>query len=114
MRPCTQEVRYGNGDIEPMVGEVSLPVTVNGIAMPMLAYVLKSKGPSLIMGFTFLEANQLLVDCTSRTLTMKDGRGQVKCLPLQAASAGLTPPLDATYPLTYQPTQSHPEALIVQ
>ena len=66
-----------------MVSEVSLPVTVNGIAMPMPDYVLWSKGPVLIMGFTFLEANQLLVDCASWTLTMKDGSRHVKCLSVQ-------------------------------
>ena len=74
--------------------------------MPMRAFVLQSKGPPLIMGFTFLEDNQLLVDCTSRTLTMKDGGGHVKCLPVQTDVANLLP--------SCQPTQSHAEALVVQ
>ena len=71
-----------------MIGVITLPVRVHGADMPMRAYVLHSKGPALIMGFTFLKDNKLLVDCASRTLTMKDGGGQVKCLPVQADSSG--------------------------
>ena len=37
------------------------------------------------MGFTFLEANQLVVDCTDRTLTKKDNGNLVRCLPVQDA-----------------------------
>ena len=70
-----------------MIGTVTLPVKIQGADMPMKAYVLHSKGPPLIMGFTFLEDNQWVVDCTARTLTMHGGAKQVKCLPVQAASA---------------------------
>ena len=37
------------------------------------------------MGFTFLEANRLVVDCTERTLTQKDSGSQVKCFPVEDA-----------------------------
>ena len=37
------------------------------------------------MGFTFLEANRLVVDCTERTLTQKGSGSQVRCLPVQDA-----------------------------
>jgi len=114
VQPCDQEVCYGNGDTEPMVGVITLPVHVHGVPMPMPAYVLKSKGPSLIMGFTFLEANGLLVDCTSRELTTKDGGRPVKCLPVQTASADPPVPSAGVSPPACHPTQSQPEALIVQ
>ena len=68
-----------------MVGTLTLFVQIQGVAMPMRAYILCSKGPPLIMGFTFLEDNALLVDCTDRTLTKKGCGSQVKCLPLQEA-----------------------------
>ena len=87
VQPCHQDVRYGNGDVEPMLGVVTLPVKVQAIDMPMRAFVLKSKGPPIIMGFPFLEDNQLVVDCTVLWLTRKDGAGYVKCLPMQAAEA---------------------------
>ena len=80
VQSCQQQVRYGNGDVEPMIGVVTLPVRVQGTHMPMRAYVLHSKGPPLIMGFTFLEDNKLVVDCTEQTLTQKDSGSQVKCL----------------------------------
>ena len=57
VQPCQQEVRYGNREVEPMIGTVTLPVKIQGADMPMKAYVLHSKGPPLIMGFTFLEDN---------------------------------------------------------
>ena len=105
VQPCNQDVRYGNGDVEPMIGMVTLPVKVQGADMPMQAFVLKSKGPPLIMGFPFLEDNKLVVDCTARKLTKKDGQGHVKCLPVQ--TSGATPPL-------HRPPPSHLDALVVQ
>ena len=82
MWPCHQEVQYGNGDVEPMIGEITLPIKVQGVDMPLRAYVLRSKGPFLIMDFTFLEANHLLMECASWTLTNEDASALVKCLPL--------------------------------
>ena len=114
MRPCHQEVQYSNGDVEPMIGEVILPVKVQGVDMPMRAFVLYSKGPSLIMGFTFLEANRLLMDCVSPTLTNKDGGASVKCLPLQTDPLNSTPLRVAAAPPTCLPTQPSPEALVIQ
>ena len=79
----------------------------------MRAYVLRGKGPPLIMGFTFLEDNRFLVDCTSRTLTPKDGGRQVKCLQVQTAA-----PDPAIHPAEVTssccPTQSPPTDLVVQ
>ena len=46
MLPCQQQVRYGNGETEPMVGVVTLPVQVHGTDMPMRTYVLHNKGPA--------------------------------------------------------------------
>ena len=113
MLPCQQHVRYGNGDTEPMIGVITLPVRVHGADMPMRAYVLHSKGPALIMGFTFLEDNKLLVDCASKTLTMKDGGGQVKCLPVQADSSGsIFQPMDGLP--SCQPTRIQSDVLMVQ
>ena len=113
VRPCAQEVRYGNGDTEPMVGEMTLPIKVQGVAMPMQAYVLRSKGPSLIMGFSFLEANGLLVDCTSRTLITKDSGKQVKCLPVQTPPPGPDAPLAGAHSAGL-PSLPPPEDLVVQ
>ena len=92
-----------------MVGKVTLPVKVHGVNIPMEVYILNSKVPSLIMGFTFLKANRLLVGCTSRELTTKHSGKQVNCLPLQTDSATST-----IIPPSCHPIQSPPDALVVQ
>ena len=43
VRPCHQEVQYSNGDVGPMIGEITLPVKVQGVDMPMRAYVLQQR-----------------------------------------------------------------------
>ena len=87
VRPCNQDVRYGNGVVEPMKGVITLPVKIQGKDMPMRAYVLQGKGPGLIMGFTFLEDNELLVDCAGRVLSTR-GKGEtVRCCRCQVAAA---------------------------
>ena len=58
-----------------MVGEITLPVKVKGVTMPMYAHVLWSKGPPLIMGFTFLEANQLLVQLHLQNIDQEEQQG---------------------------------------
>ena len=65
-----------------MKGIVTLPVQIQGKDMPMRAYILQGKGPGLIMGFTFLEDNQLLVDCDGRVLTTKGEGETVRCCPV--------------------------------
>ena len=105
VQSCNQDVHYGNGEVEPMVGIVTLPVKVQDTDMPMRAFVHKSKGPPLIMGFPFLEDNQLIVDCIARRLTRKDGTGHVRCLPVQTT--------EDTCPLN-RPAPTHPDAFVVQ
>lgn len=85
-----------------------------GTDMPMCTYAFHDKGPVLIMGFTFLEDNKLLMDCDSRTLTTKDGGGQVidKYLPVQANSTNAIAQLDKLP--SCRPTQNQYEALVVQ
>lgn len=53
--------------------------------MPMHAYVLQGKGPGLTMGFTFLEDNELLVDCVGRVLTTTGKNGTVSYCKCQVA-----------------------------
>ena len=81
--------------------------------MNMRAYVLHGKGPALIMGFTFLEANRLLVDCDSYILTKKDDGQQVKCLPIQAPTPSPGHSV-AVVPPACLPVHSNPPALVVQ
>lgn len=47
--------------------------------MNMSAYVFRRKGPTLIMGFTFLEKHGLVVDCANRGLTHTFGGHTLKC-----------------------------------
>ena len=42
------------------------------------AYVLRGKGPGMILGFPFLEEHKLLVDCHARVLRCVGG-GEVTC-----------------------------------
>ena len=81
MRPCTHQVKFGNGEVQTLEGEVTLKVMIQGKPYKMPAYVLTGKGPPLIMGFSFLEMNNLLVDCTNRVLLGKD-REPVRCMPM--------------------------------
>ena len=66
------------------------------------------------MGFTFLEANHLLVDNASWTLTNKDGGAVVKCLPLQTDTLNSIPLRVAVVPPTCLPTESSFETLVIQ
>ena len=65
--------------LEPMKGVITLPIKIQGKDMPMRAYVLQGKGPSLIMGFTFLEGNKLFMDCAKRVLTTRGNGEMVRC-----------------------------------
>lgn len=71
----------------------------------MQAFILKSKGPPLIMDFPFLEDNELVVNCMARKLTRKDGQGHVKYLPVQTSGAA---------PSLHWPLLSHVATLTVQ
>ena len=69
-----------------MLGVVTLPVKVqDALTCPCALLSLKAKGPRSLWDFPFLEDNQLVVDCTARRLTRKDGTGHVRCLPVQTA-----------------------------
>ena len=76
-----EQVRYGNGVVEPVLGIVSLDFTLQTHSFSTPAYVLHGKGPALILGFPFLEAQGLLVDCDGRCLLPKSEGREVPCLP---------------------------------
>ena len=52
---CDGSVRFGNGEVERMVGRIQLLLEVEGESFLMDAYVLKGKGLGLILGFLFLD-----------------------------------------------------------
>ena len=83
----THQVRYANGVVEPVLGIVSLDVTLQGQPAPVQAYVLQGKGPPLILGFPFLEAQGLLVDCAGRQLLFKSSAPPVRCCPVTVQSS---------------------------
>ena len=60
-----------NGVVEPVLGIVPLKITLEEHWTMALAYVLHTKGLALILGFTFLEEQGLLVDCKGRRLLPK-------------------------------------------
>ena len=64
-----------------MLGAVSLQLTLQARPFSTPAYVLHGKGPSLILGFPFLEAQGLMVDCEGRQLLPKSEGQPVQCLP---------------------------------
>ena len=57
------QVRYANGVMELLLGIVPLKITLKAQCTIVPTYILHGKGPSLILGFTFLEQQELLVDC---------------------------------------------------
>lgn len=71
MHPSIEKVHYGNGVVEQVEGILTFLVRIQKQDMPMPAYVLQGKGHSVIMGLTFLEENDLLVDCVEWRLTMR-------------------------------------------
>ena len=76
-----EQVRYGNGVVEPALGIVPLEFTLQARQLSTVAYVFHGKGPMLILGFPFLEAQGLLVDCDGRQLFPKSSRRPMACLP---------------------------------
>lgn len=70
---------YANGAVEPMLGIVHLLTRVQGQEFSMPTSVLHSKGPTLILGFMFLEEHGLLVDCEGRKLIQKSSVTDVQC-----------------------------------
>ena len=79
----------GNGVIERMKMLINLPKKIPGKCMPTHAYVLQGKGPSLIVGFTFLEDNELLADCVERVLNTKGKDGTVSYFWCQVAKPSI-------------------------
>ena len=49
------------------------------------AYVLKGKGPRMILGFPFLEEHHLMVDCRQRVLWHVGGE-EVSCFPMNSST----------------------------
>ena len=76
-----EQVRYGNGVVEPVLGIVPFEFTLQAQKFSNLAYVLHGKGPALILGFPFLEAQGLLVDCDGCQLLPKSSGRPVACFP---------------------------------
>lgn len=83
----TQRVRYANGVVEPVLGTVPLDFTLQHRSISVPAYVLQGKGPALILGFTFLEQQGLLVDCAGRQLLAKASAPPVPCFPSTLVSS---------------------------
>ena len=55
LQPSSRQVVFGNGQTEMVCGRVNIPVQVGGKELRMNAYSIEGKGPSLIIGFKFLE-----------------------------------------------------------
>lgn len=88
MVACQREVVYGNGQKERLQGMIRLPVKVNNQHMLLDAYVISGKGPSVILGYSFLRGEGLLVDCRRRRLLREDSTGAfVECRLHQAEDA---------------------------
>ena len=68
VKSCERSVTLGNGTSAPLAGRVSLKATIEGEAYPIDAFVLAGKGPALILGYRFLEENNLIIDCRARKL----------------------------------------------
>ena len=68
VKSCQRSVTLGNGTSTPLAGRVSLKAIVEGEAYPIDAFVLAGKGPALILGYRFLEENNLIIDCRARRL----------------------------------------------
>lgn len=82
--PCGKTVTYGNGLKEPLMGQVSLQLQVDGVPHTLNCYVIKGKGPQIILGYTFLSSNKLLVDCYRKALYKQTTEGRVvKCSLMQ-------------------------------
>ena len=56
-----EQVRYGNGVVEPVLGIVLLDFTLQTHSFSTPAYVLHGEGPALILGFPFLRAQGILL-----------------------------------------------------
>ena len=79
---CTREqVCYANGVTEPILGVVPLDFTLQARTMSTHAHVLHGKGPDLILGFPFLEAQGLSVDCQGPKLIPQTLGNPLPCLP---------------------------------
>ena len=90
VRPCQRSVTLGNGTSAPLAGRVSLKATVEGEAYPIDAFVLAGKGPALILGYRFLEGNNLVIDCRARKLL------RAQQTPLQCHHGEIQPTADSS------------------
>lgn len=82
--PCSRSVTYGNGYQEPLVGSITLQSMINGTPHSVECFVIRGKGPQMILGYGFLAVNHLLVDCFGKSLCRQDSQGRiVRCSLLQ-------------------------------
>lgn len=73
VQPCSNLVVMGNGVTEELMGKLPLEVTIDDQVYPLDAFVIKGKGPPLILGYRFLSDHNLVVDCRHKTLYQRDG-----------------------------------------
>lgn len=109
MEVCNRNVRYGNGEVEKLMGATRLEMAVGeqeGERFEITAYVLDGKGPSLILGFPFLENNGFLVDCRNRRL-IRSEKEAVVCDRIQLSMAGAEQTFQARGTVVLAPGQRH-------
>jgi len=70
---CSSLVVMGNGVTEELQGRLPLEVTIEGRDYNLDAFVIKGKGPPLILGYRFLADHNLVVDCRLKTIYQRDG-----------------------------------------
>ena len=68
IQKCDRRVTLGNGESAPLAGRVQLDTTIGNEPYAIDAYVISGKGPQLILGYRFLEENNLVIDCRSKQL----------------------------------------------
>lgn len=88
MQPCSMHVALCNGETMPLLGRLSLDMTIYDDQYTVDTYVLQGKGPPIILGFAFLEEADLLVSCREKKLMKADGRS-IQCYMGQVQSADL-------------------------
>eukprot|EP00210_Caulerpa_lentillifera_P001453 g1394.t1 len=73
VKPCSNLVVMGNGVTEELGGKLALDVEIDGRCYPLDAFIIRGKGPPLILGYRFLADHNLVIDCRHKTLHQSDG-----------------------------------------
>lgn len=63
-----------------IIGEVKLFGVIDGESVDIPAMVVNTSGPDSILGYQFLAAHNLLIDCKKRMLLKKDKSKVVRCI----------------------------------